>query len=89
MHNDETIAESLVFSDEATLLTSCKANRHNLRVCCTENLATLENQRNSPKVNLQDGAPPHFHRCVPEFLNVTLPYYWTGDLETADEEWIK
>jgi hypothetical protein len=52
MDNDETIAESLVFSDEATLLTSCKANLHNLRVCCTENLATLENQRNSPKVNV-------------------------------------
>jgi hypothetical protein len=52
MDNDETIAERVAFSYEATFHTSGKVNRNNLRTWSTQNHATLEHQRHSPKVNV-------------------------------------
>ena len=49
---EDGFAEKLVFSDEATFHVCGKVNRHNVRIWGTENShATMENVRDSPKVN--------------------------------------
>jgi hypothetical protein len=50
---DDEFATRLIFSDEATFHLSGNENRHNVRVCGTENPhATTELQRDSPKLNV-------------------------------------
>jgi hypothetical protein len=50
---DETFAERLIFSDEATFHVSGKVNRHNIRIWGTEKpCSVIEHQRDSPKVNV-------------------------------------
>jgi hypothetical protein len=51
--DDDEFATRLIFSDEATFHLSGKVDRHNVRVCGTENPhATTEHQRDSPKLNV-------------------------------------
>jgi hypothetical protein len=53
MDEDNDYLRRVCFSDEATCHTSGKVNRHNVRICGLENpRIILENERNSPKVNV-------------------------------------
>lgn len=53
MENDPDLLSKIIFSDEATFHLSGKVNRHNVRIWGTQNPhATLEFERNSPKVNV-------------------------------------
>jgi hypothetical protein len=52
MDMTKPLHSGLMFSDEATFHISGKVNRHKMRVRETENHATLEYQRDSPKVNV-------------------------------------
>ena len=50
---EDEFNERLMFSDEATFLTNGKVNRHNVCIWGKENpLATIEHERDSPKVNV-------------------------------------
>jgi hypothetical protein len=70
MASDETIAERLVFSDEAAFDTRSKVNRHDLRVWVSEYRVTFEHQRNSPKMNVY---------CAISRSKVYCPFFCVDD----------
>ena len=69
---EDEFHERLVFSDEATSHTNGKVNRHNVRIWGKENPhATIEHERNSPKVNVF---------CAISKNHVQGPFFFEGNV---------
>ena len=69
---EDEFNECLVFSDEATLHTNGKVNRHNVGIWGEENPhATIEHERDSPKVNVF---------CAISKKRVHGPFFFEGNV---------
>ncbi|PSN35722.1 hypothetical protein C0J52_26813, partial [Blattella germanica] len=69
--SDNTFAERIVFSDEATFHVSGKVNKHNVRIWGLQNPHKhIEHVRDSPKVNVF---------CAISHSSVYGPFFFDGD----------
>ncbi|PRD26125.1 UNVERIFIED_CONTAM: hypothetical protein NCL1_38970 [Trichonephila clavipes] len=59
-----------------------------LQFAKTESAITVQRAFQSKPNNfiwLQDGAPPHWHLSVRDWLNITVPNQWIGHKEPPDK----
>ncbi|GFS57854.1 uncharacterized protein TNCV_2909401 [Trichonephila clavipes] len=57
----------------------------NERATETALFAGMEESKPNNFISYQDGAPPHWHLSVRDWLNITVPNQWIGHKEPPDK----